>query len=190
MSRSLFRLVVLTALLLAPSKLFAAPITIDFESLTDLDSVTTQYAGLTFTNATVLTAGISLNEIDFPPHSGTNVVFDDGGSMSIVFSSEINSVSGFFTYSSALTLLAYDSAHNLLGTVLSASGSNFGSSSANELLSFSSQTAIASIVISGDAAGGSFVLDDLRYDTVPEPSTLGLLGVGVLAAGWFRKRRK
>ena len=42
---------------------------IDFESLTDSNSVTTQFAGVTFQNALVLTAGLSLNESEFPPQS-------------------------------------------------------------------------------------------------------------------------
>ena len=77
------RLVVLAVTLLAlPSSLFADPIKIDFESLTELDSVSTQFLGLTFSNAAVLTAGSSLNEIELPPHSGLNAVFDDGGAAS------------------------------------------------------------------------------------------------------------
>ena len=56
---------------------------IDFEILASLESVTSQFAGLTFSNSTTLTAGISLNEFDFPPHSGDNVVSDDGGPITI-----------------------------------------------------------------------------------------------------------
>ena len=44
--------------------------TIDFEGLADSDTVTTRFPGLTFTNATVLTAEISLNEFEFPPQLG------------------------------------------------------------------------------------------------------------------------
>ena len=40
--------------------------TLDFESLSDLESVTNQFSGVTFANAVALTAGISLNEFDFP----------------------------------------------------------------------------------------------------------------------------
>src|SRR5438445_3289421 len=45
----------------------------DFEGLVDGTSVGSLIPGLVFTNATVLTAGISLNDFDFPPHSGKNV---------------------------------------------------------------------------------------------------------------------
>ena len=83
--------------------------TIDFEDLTDSTSVTTQYAGLSFANATVITAGISLNEFEFPPHSGTNVVFDDGGSLSITFDNPVSYVAGYLTYEAAVSLKAFDS---------------------------------------------------------------------------------
>jgi hypothetical protein len=43
----------------------ADPVTIDFEGLTDSTAVTTQYSGLIFINATILTAGVSLNEFEF-----------------------------------------------------------------------------------------------------------------------------
>lgn len=48
-------------LLLIPRFLLADTIFIDFESFTDGDVLTNQIPGLTFTNAAVLTAGISLN---------------------------------------------------------------------------------------------------------------------------------
>ncbi|MDP2007950.1 MAG: PEP-CTERM sorting domain-containing protein [Rubrivivax sp.] len=183
----------------------AAPVTYDFEQFGDGDSVAAQIAGLTFINGTVLTAGISLNEFDFPPASGANVVFDDGGVMEIQFSSPVFSVGGAFTYGTALSFNVYDASDFLLGTVISAASSNLAlsgdpGSAVNEVLSFASAGGLISrIVISGDAAGGSFVLDDLTVDlggstSVPEPATsamvLGLLGIGVLPGGWMRRRRR
>ena len=40
-------------------------------------------------------------------------------------------------------------------------------------------------------SGGAFVIDDVAVVSVPEPSTLSLLalGVGVVATRWWRKRR-
>src|SRR5580700_6502590 len=69
--------------------------TISFETLPDgtpiFDgtSITTQFPGLTFTNTTVISAGISLNEFEFPPHSGSNVAFDDGGPITIAFTNPV-----------------------------------------------------------------------------------------------------
>jgi hypothetical protein len=195
-----FRAVALVVVLAAlPTAVSAGPVTIDFESLSDLESVTNQFPGLTFTNATVLTAGISLNEFEFPPVSGSNVVFDDGGGLSISFSTSIHTFSAFFTYLAPLTLTAFDINGNLIGTVSSVFGSNLAlsgqpGSTPNELLAFSSLTAIASITISGDPFGGSFTLDNFTYNTavpthVPEPSTFSLLGAGVLGAIVLRRRR-
>jgi hypothetical protein len=189
----------IVAVLSVPLAAAAAPIVIDFESLTDSDSVTTQFPGLTFFNATVLTAGVSLNELEFPPRSGQNVVFDDGGALTIDFASPVSTVAGSFTYGEPLTLTAYDAAHNLLGSVGAGFFSNLAlsgdsGSAPNEWLQFASSTAIASLVVSGDPSGGSFVLDDLTYDAapapapVPEPGTLSLLGFG--GALLVRKVRK
>src|SRR5258708_10007966 len=92
----------------------AASSVIDFETLTDGVAVTTQFAGLTFSDATVLVAGASLNEIDFPPHSGTHVVFDDGGPLSIALATPQLSVGGYFNYTSGLLFQAFDARPNLL----------------------------------------------------------------------------
>lgn len=165
--------------------------TITFEGLPDSTPVTNQYSslGVLFSNATVLTAGISLNEFEFPPHSGVNVVFDDGGPMTLNFTTPVLNVGGFFTYTVPLTLSFYDGSNNLEGTVNSAFSSNLAlsgdpGSSPNEFLSFAWPSGIARAVFAGDPAGGSFVLDDLTATLasgpVPEPGTLLLLGSGVL----------
>jgi hypothetical protein len=166
---------------------------INFDDLNDSDVVTTQYAGLTFTNAIILTAGISLNEFEFPPHSGTNVVSDDGGFMTIAFSTPVTSVSGYFTYLEPLTLTAFDSSSSQLRQTFSAFSSNLAlsgdpGSRPNELLALNFPTGISSVIIAGDPAGGSFVIDDLTYSPLapaaPEPTSilLFLTGATILAA--------
>ncbi len=50
--------------------LSAATLTFDFEALDDGTTLSAQLPGVTFANAVVLTAGLSLNEFDFPPASG------------------------------------------------------------------------------------------------------------------------
>jgi hypothetical protein len=91
-------------------------------------------------------------------------------------------VSGFFTYSAALTLTAFDALLAAVDTTTSAFGSNTASggeagSTPNELLSVDAVGGITSLKIEGDAIGGSFVLDDLTFVplAVPEPRMLGSL---------------
>ena len=88
----------------------AGSITIDFEGVPDSTILTNQNSGLTFTNTIVLTSGISLNEFEFPPHSGVNVASDNGAPITIGFSSPITSFSGYFTYIEPLTLAGFDTA--------------------------------------------------------------------------------
>jgi len=160
----------------------------DFEGLVDGTSVGSLIPGLVFTNATVLTAGISLNDFDFPPHSGKNVIFDDGAPISINFTHAVGSVGGFFTYAGGpVKLEAFDATHTLVGTVTSAFSTNFVSSgvgSPNEFLSVASADGISSVTITGTGSpfGGTFTLDDLSFTAatpVPAPSSLGLLAIGI-----------
>jgi hypothetical protein len=170
---------------------------VDFESFPDSTQLTTQIPGLTFSDATVITAGITLNEFEFPPHSGTNVAFDDGGPMSIVFSTPEASVGAFFTYGATLTFQAFNSSNTLLATVHSAFSNNEAlsgdpGSSPNEFLS-AVFPGISSVTITGGPGGGSFTIDDLTLTPttpVPEPSTLLLLGLAVaFLVAWHRKLR-
>src|SRR5580765_1660101 len=71
---------------------------IDFEELLDLEHVSTQYSGVVFENAVALTAGLSLDEFEFPPHSGSVVVTDAGAPIQIRFANPVTSVGGFFTH--------------------------------------------------------------------------------------------
>jgi hypothetical protein len=166
----------------------AAPI-VDFEGLIDGESLTSQIPGFTFTNATVLTAGLTLNEFEFPPASGSNVAADDGGPMRIDFASPIAAFSGRFTYSASLTLAAYDPFDTPLASVTSAFLENFVSSGGipNELLELAAAN-ISYVTITGLAFGGSFTVDDVSARAVPEPATALLVALG--AAAVVRRRRR
>lgn len=173
----------------------ALPTVVDFESLSDGDVLTNQLTGLTFTNALVESAGLLLNDAEFPPHSGTNVITDNGGSISIDFATPVDSVGGYFTYVTPLSLSAYAGA-NLIASVTSAFSANYVSggdsgSTPNEFLSLAG-SGITQLTISGDPNGGSFTLDDLSYTVadsnngnVPEPGSLPLVfsGLPLLWAG-------
>lgn len=160
--------------------------TVDFEAFGDGTVLTNQVGGLLFANATVWSAGLSLNELEFAPHSGSNVAVDAGGPMSIVFASPVSSVSGFFTYSTSLTLAAFDALNQAVGTTSSSFASNFVSSghNPNEVLQVSVAGGISRVLIAGDPNGASFALDDLTVTTpasnVPEPSSGVLLVSGVM----------
>ena len=79
----------------------------DFEALHDGDARTSQVTGLTFTNAQIATKFYSLNELDFPAHSGQNVASDTTGPVTIQFSTPVGSFSGYFTHKTALTIAAF-----------------------------------------------------------------------------------
>jgi hypothetical protein len=152
------------------SAAFAQNAPLTFEGYADSTVLTNQSTGAIFSNAIVLTAGITLNELEFPPHSPSNVASDNGGPMSIAFSSGVNSFSGYFTYGVPLTLQAFDASNHLLTSAPSAFSNNEALSGAlgshpNELLQVSSATGIYKIVIAGSSQGASFVMDDVTLVT-------------------------
>jgi hypothetical protein len=184
-------------LLLAFTQLRAQAGTINFEDLPDSTIVTTQYPGVSFTNAIVLSAGISLNEFEFPPHSGTNVISDNGGPMTLSFSTPVTSFSGYFTYLTPLTVMAFDGSSTHVGNAASLFNSNLAlsgdpGSSPNELLQVVYAAGISSVTIIGDPAGGSFVLDDASFQaatsTAPEPTSVFQILIGVTALALLKRR--
>jgi hypothetical protein len=171
---------------------------ISFEDRSDSESVTNQYLGLVFSNATAIKAGVSLNEFSFPPHSGNTVVFDDGGPLSLTFASPVSQFSAYFTYTTQLTFTAFDASGNPIATMLSTFGNNTADggdpgSNPNESLVFA-VSSISRITITGLATGNSFVMDDVAFNSaptnVPEPATLTLMALGLPAvARWCKKKR-
>jgi hypothetical protein len=151
-------------------QVLAQPTTLTFDNLSDSTTVTNQFQGLAFKNAAAISAGISLNEFEFPPHSGANVVFDSGGAMTITFSSPIQSFAGYFTYSVPLTIQALGSTGSQIVSASSRFSSNEAlsgvpGSSPNELIQLDSGGGISQIVITGSQSGTSFVLDDATVST-------------------------
>jgi hypothetical protein len=193
---------VLAGVLLALGPGAAEAITLDFETLADFEVVTTQFGGLgaIFSGATALTAGISLNELEFPPQSGVVAVFDEAGAVTVAADGALfGDIGGFFTYTTPLTLTAFAPDGALLGILTSAFASNLAlsgdaGSSPNEFLGFTGLGPIARLVIAGDPAGGSFTLDDLRFEPaaapVPVPASLVLLGIPLLLAAALLCRRR
>jgi uncharacterized protein (TIGR03437 family) len=160
--------VLMVAALYVASQGLRAQTVLDFDSLKDGDAVTSQFAGVTFANAQALSAGFSLDDVDYPAHSGSNAIADTGGPISVAFASAISAFSGYFTHSKPIAVTAFDVAGKQLVTTSSlknnAAVSGDGSAP-NELLSLIG-TNIVKIVIAGDPAGGSLVADDLSF-TIP-----------------------
>jgi hypothetical protein len=169
--------------------------TINFDSLSDSQAVTNQFAGLgvTFSRTVALTAGVSLNELDFPPHSGQNAVTNLDGDMIIAFSQPTASVQGFFTYTQPITMMSFDANALLLGSVSSKAGcmTNIASAASlscpsNEALGFGGNNNIKQVVI-----GGAFVMDDLSFETgtqiVPETTSVSLMALGLAVLFGLRR---
>jgi hypothetical protein len=137
-------------------------VTVDFESLPEGQAAGTQIPGYTFTNATVLQSGVSLNEIEFPPRSGAKVVADIGGAITIRFSAPVAAFTGYFTHSVPLTVRAVSQA-NVTRTQTSASQDNRAGAGGtpNEAVQVSDSDGITQVTIQGAAAGTSFTLDDM-----------------------------
>jgi hypothetical protein len=114
----MFRLVI-AVLALAIPPIACGDTILNFEGFPDRTILTNQYPGVTFSNAIILRAGISLNEFEFPPLLGSNVVSDNGGSMSIAFASPVQSFGGYFTYANQLTIEAFSATNVLLGSAIS-----------------------------------------------------------------------
>jgi hypothetical protein len=173
-------------LLFFSTELRAGTIILDFEGFPDSTILINQFPGVTFTDAIVLTAGISLNEFEFPPHSGVNVASDNNGPMALTFASTITSFSGYFTYAEPLTVDAFGATNNLVASATSAFSNNEAisgdqGSSPNEFIQVSFAGGIDSVTITGDPAGSSFTIDDATYTTtVPETASVLLVLFGVV----------
>ena len=173
---------------------------ISFDDLPDGTVVTDQYQGLgvTFTGAAILRpgtiwgSGITLNEFEFPPHSGLNVLGDQVGPIVGQFLTPVTEVGGFFTYLASVTLTAFDDMGNMVGSVTSAFSENFVSSGnlPNELLQLSYAGGISRFEIAGDPAGVSLTLDDLtfRSGAAAVPGTTGLSPLLALLLPFVLKR--
>jgi hypothetical protein len=178
----------------ALQSLYARTTVIDFDALPDSTPVRDFYqsAGVSFVRATAVTTGVSLNEFEFPPHSGKNAAFDNSGTVILNFTIPVVRVGGYFTYATPIRIEAFNSSGILVSTATSLFSNNEAlsgdpGSSPNELLQVLSSDGIAQIVISGAPSGSSFTMDDLTVsDTldVTPPKTVAILSAQPNANGW------
>lgn len=157
---------------------------VDFEQFSDNDSLTTQVPELAFSDATVLTAGVSLNEIEFPPHSYDNVIAVFSGTLKINFDSPMSWVSAYISYADAdgvdLYLYLYDINETILAyQSFQAPVSPPDNIISNQFISLGA-AGIYSMAVSLDSNNQNhpFLLDDLTY--IPEPASYLLVIVGLL----------
>jgi hypothetical protein len=178
--------------------LLAGAVTLDFETLADLEIVTNQFPGVTFSNTVALqsfnAANGSLFDYEFPPASGVTVVSNGdanvlGGSIVLDFTTPVTSVSGLFTYAGPLTLTAFDATLTQVAQALSALSDNTvsGGGSPNELIQLAFAGGIAELRIDIAPTDSTFTLDDLTFiplvaSAVPGPTSFGLVGAVVLGA--------
>lgn len=194
--QSLLTLSLLAAsLALAVAAAPARAVTIGFDSLSSATVVTNQFAGdgILFSNALVLTAGVTLNEIDFPPNSGTNVISGLGsGPIGVSFTAPAQFVSLQLTTADVAAVSFYNSS-NVLLTELQVNP-NLGS---HTMVGFDAGSAsIARVTIASTGSKDAFFLavDDVsaRVPTqapVPEPSAFLTMACGLgLVAGSLRRR--
>lgn len=135
-----------------------------FEGYVDSTLLTTQYTGVTFSNTIILTTGITLDEFEFPAHSGSNVASDNGGPITIAFPSAMRGFGGYFTAGVPLMLEAFDSSNTLLATTSYGQDNEGLSGTAgtqpNHLLTVTSNKGVYKVVITGGSLGNSFTVDD------------------------------
>ena len=178
MSKQRFTLLALLVCLLGASSLRADIVfSHSFDEYLDSSILTNEYSGFTYSSALVLTSSISLNEFDFPPRSGANVVMDYGAPLTVLFPDLFHRFDGYFTYGAPLSLSFFDENGQLVGQTLSAFGNNIGTageagSTPNEHLSYTNAGGFRSMSVSGGPDGYTFVGDDFTFTQIATPPQL------------------
>lgn len=189
------KLLLVFLLVALSSATFASVITINFEQYSAYTQITNQYQGadgVVFANALQLVKPY-YDYTDYPPHSGSGVITNDPNDpIQVNFTNAlvgVYSVSFWYTDPDGIVVTAYGSVNNVLATV---SGAAVYGTNAQISVSHFPGAPISYITIS-DLYGyaDNLTVDDLSYTPVPvpEPSSLALLGSGVIGLAEVLRRK-
>ncbi len=141
--------------------------------------------------------GIVTGNMDAPV-SGTGVFLSFGANTLIAPTSGpgwsdigVAFVSGNTTIPTSIVFNAFDAQNNFLASVGVSSvvdGTISGYNAGARFVGLHSAIPIAAIVISNQQSGSSMVVDNLRFNVVPEPSTFVLVGLGLVGFVALRKK--
>ena len=138
-----------------------------FDDLPDGASVGAAYKasyGVTFSGATVLTAGGSLNS-PYIPRSGTRVVYDPSGMIEVTFDTPVIRAGGYVTGRVAVALTCYKENGSAVGSA-GTPGANYGGSGTGLPLNlpvFVEGVSMKRCRFFGAAGGNSFTIDDFTF---------------------------
>ena len=196
--KKLITICTLFALVLINSVPAMAAVTIDFESLADLETVYDQFIalGADFNGSgTVLSKSTgSLNWTQFPPYSGDKVIYDwPNGTIRVdSVGPTWTMAGGYVTGDRDVTLTAYASDGSVLGTAHTG-GANYVDSGTGLLsnIFLSVSNPVISYVMFTDT-GSTYTVDDFSFEpssVIPAPGAILLAGIGAALVGWLRRRR-
>lgn len=184
MRTTFLRAVSAVALAFSASVFAASQIVLNFESFGDGDIVGSSIADLSFSGDVIATAGLLLEEADFPPRSDVSVLVNVDSVIAVDFASPVFSVGAYVTHARPLVLAAYDQGSRLLGSVSTLFSTNTvldgpTESQVNERLQVTSAVGIDRATFTCASQGALFALDDFYYDTeaappAPEPGTISI----------------
>jgi hypothetical protein len=182
------KLMLLVLVLSLSTLAFAGSETIDFEQYAQFTQITNQYSamGVTFDSALQLVAP-NYDYFDFPAHSGNGVITDDPSStITMTFAAGFagSAITGWFNAPAGMTATAYDSLGHVLATFTGTTTPGI-----TQEFSLSGLGYIAKITFDDGGGGDTLTLDDLSWTPIPEPSSVLVMGSGLLTFGTLLRRK-